>query len=125
MTEIIQPQIVLNARRRPESKETLARSLDDLLERYLNLLNEYQKLQQDLNKSLAIVYSASAHHLDNVLMLQIGLYITCASQLFQSESDSLRQGLLRRPYESINSFVRHFSEADLEFSVPGDANPDP
>lgn len=61
MTEVLQPQVLSQARRLQESTKNLARSLDDHLERYLNLLSEYQKLQQDLNKHLSNVYLASTH----------------------------------------------------------------
>ena len=38
-----------------ESKETLMCSLDDLLERYLQLLDTYQILQQDISRDLSNV----------------------------------------------------------------------
>lgn len=37
------------------SAENLATALDDLLERYLNLLHQYQTLQGDLSKNLSTV----------------------------------------------------------------------
>ncbi len=39
----------------PEGKECLARTLDDLLERYLHLLHRYQALHQDLCRDLSAV----------------------------------------------------------------------
>ena len=38
-----------------ESKETLVRSLDDVLEHYLALLDQYQTLQQKLARHLSDV----------------------------------------------------------------------
>lgn len=38
-----------------ETPEALLRSLDDLLERYLNLLDTHQKAQQNLTKHLSSV----------------------------------------------------------------------
>ncbi len=55
MIEVPQPHPLLNARGPLGSKETLVRSLDELLERYLNLLDEYQKLRQILNDNLSSV----------------------------------------------------------------------
>lgn len=39
----------------PEIKETLVRTLDDLLERYLDLLHDYQSLQSELSEHLSSV----------------------------------------------------------------------
>lgn len=48
MAETLHPSTVVHASKQVERKETLVRSLDDLLERYLHLLNQYQTLQQSL-----------------------------------------------------------------------------
>ncbi len=37
------------------AQEELVRALDDLLERYLHLLDQYQTLQQELTKHLSAV----------------------------------------------------------------------
>ena len=42
-----------------ESKNFLTRSLNDLLERYLYLLDQYQSLQQDLSSDLSKVCNYS------------------------------------------------------------------
>lgn len=56
MAEIIEPISTLPASTLLESKQTLTPSLDNLLERYLCLLDQHQKLQQDLNRYLSNVY---------------------------------------------------------------------
>lgn len=56
MAEVLSPETVPSATKILESKETLTRSLDDLLERYLHLLDQHQNLQQDLNRHLSNVY---------------------------------------------------------------------
>lgn len=55
MTAVLQPHAPPNAHQPSECKETLARLLDDLLERYLDLLDDYEKLQQRLNRNLSNV----------------------------------------------------------------------
>ncbi len=40
-----------------QSPEALLRSLDDLLERYLNLLDAYQRAQQELTTHLSSVWN--------------------------------------------------------------------
>ena len=56
MAEVLSPGTAPSATKILESKETLTRSLDDLLERYLRLLDQHQKLQQDLNRYLSNVH---------------------------------------------------------------------
>jgi len=60
MADIVQfaapPQAIIPL----ESKGTLQWCLDDLLERYLNLLDQYQKLQQDLMKNMSNGYLSLA-----------------------------------------------------------------
>lgn len=49
------PTVRQSVGRTLESSEALACALDDLLVRYLHLLDQYQKLRQDLNKFLSKV----------------------------------------------------------------------
>ena len=56
MVEVLSPETTPPASKILESKKTLTRSLDDLLERYLHLLDQHQKLQQDLNRYLSNVH---------------------------------------------------------------------
>ena len=55
MTELLGPTVRQSVGRTPESSEALGCTLDDLLVRYLHLLDQYQKLRQDLNKLLSNV----------------------------------------------------------------------
>lgn len=55
MAEVLDSLAAPAAPRNLKSKETLNRSLDDLLERYLNLLDQYQSLQQGLARHLSSV----------------------------------------------------------------------
>ena len=55
MSEILQSPVALQANKSTESREALLRSLDDLLERYLNLLDLHQTLRHDLDSNLASV----------------------------------------------------------------------
>lgn len=55
MPEVLQQSPVLVPIKQVESKETLVRCLDDLLERYLHLLDQYQTLQQSLARLLSKV----------------------------------------------------------------------
>ena len=48
MVEVLHQSTVVHPTKQVESKETLVPSLDDLLERYLRLLDQYQTLQQSL-----------------------------------------------------------------------------
>lgn len=54
MAELLQSWELQN-QNHPETKETLVRTLDDLLERYLNLLHDYQALQSKLSEHFASV----------------------------------------------------------------------
>lgn len=92
MAEVPHPLTVVQPKL--ESKEKLVRSLDDLLKRYLHLLDQYQTLQQSLAQLLARVWIDLAGYLDSDSICT-GLSITCSSQLFKSESYSLRPGSLR------------------------------
>lgn len=55
MAEFLQPSTVAHLSRQGENKETLVRSLEDLLERFLHLLDRYQTLQQSLSQVLSRV----------------------------------------------------------------------
>ena len=55
MAELLAPTVRQSTRRTRESSEALACTLDDLLVRYLHLLDQHQKLRQDLNKLLSNV----------------------------------------------------------------------
>ena len=55
MTELLGSTVRQSVGRPPDSSEALACTLDDLLVRYLHLLEQYQKLRQDLNKILSNV----------------------------------------------------------------------
>ena len=55
MAELLDLTVRQSVGRTPESSEALACTLDDLLVRYLYLLDQYQKLRQDLNKLLSNV----------------------------------------------------------------------
>ena len=57
-----------------ESKETLVRSLDDLLERYLHLLDQYQTLRQSLAQLLSRVRIDSAEFSRLILNLPRVIY---------------------------------------------------
>ena len=59
MAEVIEP-MGLQTKHPSESREPLVHTLDDFLERYLNLLHEYQRLQSDLSKHLSSVCSITA-----------------------------------------------------------------
>lgn len=54
MTEVAN-SLDVQSKNVPEPTESLVRHLDDLLERYLNLLHDYQTLQQHLSKNLSAV----------------------------------------------------------------------
>lgn len=60
MTEVKQTAPSPQATNFLESKETLQRCLNDLLERYLNLLDRYQRLQQGLTESFSSGYLSIA-----------------------------------------------------------------
>ena len=55
MAELLAPTLRQSVGRTLESSEALACTLDDLLVRYLHLLDQHQKLRQDLNKLLSNV----------------------------------------------------------------------
>ena len=55
MTELLGSTVRHSFGVMPEGSEALACTLDDLLVRYLHLLDQYQKLRQDLNKLLSNV----------------------------------------------------------------------
>ncbi len=55
MVEVLHQSTVVHPANQVESKETLVRSLDDLLKRYLHLLDRYQTLQQSLAQLLSKV----------------------------------------------------------------------
>ena len=90
MAEVVHPSTVEQL----GSKETLVRSLDDLLERYLHLLDQYQSLQQSLAQILSKVSIDLADFLE-FFSICTGLPITCSSQFFKPESHSLRPGSVR------------------------------
>ena len=54
MAEVPQPAVLQNEDH-SKIKETLVQDLDDLLERYLDLLDKYQSLQQALSRHLSSV----------------------------------------------------------------------
>ena len=54
MAEVPQPAVLQNEDH-SKTKETLVQDLDDLLERYLDLLDKYQSLQQALSRHLSSV----------------------------------------------------------------------
>lgn len=60
MAEVTRTDVLPQATKSVESRETLQRCLDNLLEQYLNLLDQYQKLQQDLTKNLSDGYLSLA-----------------------------------------------------------------
>ncbi|KAL2037929.1 hypothetical protein N7G274_009404 [Stereocaulon virgatum] len=60
MAEAHEPTTTLPASTLLESKQALTRSLDNLLQRYLSLLDQHQKLQQDLNNHLSNGYLSLA-----------------------------------------------------------------
>jgi hypothetical protein len=60
MAEVLQPTAPPQASNRLESKQVLQRWLDDLLERYINLLDQYQTLQQELKENLSNGYLSLA-----------------------------------------------------------------
>lgn len=55
MAEVLRTPTVVQPSKQMESKELLDRFLDDLLERYLHLLDQYRTLQQSLAQLLARV----------------------------------------------------------------------
>ncbi len=55
MAELLAPTLSQSVGRTLESSKALACTLDDLLVRYLHLLDHHQKLRQDLNKLLSNV----------------------------------------------------------------------
>ena len=55
MAELLAPAVRHAVGRTLESSEALACTLDDLLVRYLHLLDQHQKLRQDLNNLLSNV----------------------------------------------------------------------
>ena len=55
MAELLPPTVRQSVGRTQESSDALACTLDDLLVRYLHLLDQHQKLRQDLNKLLSNV----------------------------------------------------------------------
>lgn len=56
MAELVRP-MVSPSESPSDSREALVRDLDHLLERYLNLLHQYQSLQQTLSKQLSSVWA--------------------------------------------------------------------
>ena len=56
----LSPQQSLHCEALSSTKEALTQDLDDLLERYLHLLDNYQSLQQTFTKQLSSVCSFSA-----------------------------------------------------------------
>jgi len=54
MVEVLQ-SLKSQSKTRPEVKETLLRTLDDLLERYLNLLHDHQFQQSEMSEHLSSV----------------------------------------------------------------------
>lgn len=61
MAEVFHQSTVEHASTQLDSKETLVRFLDDLLERYLHLLDQYQILQQSLAQCLSTVRNVLAN----------------------------------------------------------------
>ena len=61
MAEVLHQSTVEHASKQLDSKETLVRFLDDLLERYLNLLDQYQILKQSLAQCLSTVRNVLAN----------------------------------------------------------------
>lgn len=93
MAEVHQSPVV-HPSKQVESKETLVRFLDDLLERYLHLLDRYQTLQQFLAQLLSKVRIDLGEFLDSC-SIRTGLSITCPSQLLNPKPCSLRPESLR------------------------------
>lgn len=58
MAEVLR-SLELQDKNPPETKETLVRTLDGLLERYLNLLHHYQSLQSEFSEHLSSVCNVS------------------------------------------------------------------
>lgn len=54
MAEVLQ-SLDLQNKNRPEAKEALVRTLENLLKRYLNLVHDYQSLQSELSEHLSSV----------------------------------------------------------------------
>ena len=77
-----------------DSHETITAIIDQLLERYLNLLDQYQKLRQSMAKSLSSV-GHSSRLVKSITHSIKGVYVPCTSEFQQSESYALWARLLR------------------------------
>lgn len=81
------------------AQEELVRALDDLLERYLHLLDRYQTLQQDLTKHLSAVrpslYYSPSQVMGLIMSFVSGIFLPRRGQLQITEPHSLRPGFLR------------------------------
>ena len=72
MAEVLHQSKVVQPSKQLDSKETLVRFLDNLLERYLHLLDRHQSLQQSLTQCLSNVRNVLA--ILHVLKLPRGIY---------------------------------------------------
>ena len=93
MAEVLHQSTVVQPSEKVDSKEILVHSLDHLLERYLQLLDQHQTLQQELTRHLSRVKIYLA--LFDWSLKFTGLSTTRASQLLNSKSCSLWPGALR------------------------------
>ena len=76
MVEVLHSATVAQASKQVESRETLVGSDNDLLERYLHLLDHYQTLQQSLAQLLSRVrLHLPEYHLGLILNLHRVIYL--------------------------------------------------
>jgi len=81
-------------------KNDLIQQLDELLERYLHTLDEYQKVRNEMSEKLASVcHYQHLNHVRAMLTRMAGLYVISSSQLPQLLFYySVWKGLLRRSH---------------------------
>ena len=91
MAEPLATQITPSVGKLLEERETL----DDLLERYLSLLDQHQNLQRELSENLSSVQGRQIHLPPTFLICRPGLPISYPSQFFKFQPCPLWAGLLR------------------------------
>lgn len=88
-----------------QAKETFMGDLDDLLERYLDLVHRYTSLHQTMAKGFASVGWSCPAKKPCPLNLDLGVFVPCPSQFLESQQAPLWPGILRRPDASFDKFV--------------------
>jgi hypothetical protein len=97
MAEVqIQPApIVENQAEKPEDKDALIVRLDELLEKYLHTLDEYQKTRDQLSKQLSSVRNTIYPLLNQIVNGMVGLPLPSPSKLPEPLRYPLRPRQLR------------------------------